>query len=118
MTAGTLRERIRARLLALMLDRGFQQKTLATATGLSTSHASKLLSGKTQITLDHLEQFCFALQVTPSELTAEPGALILPVSPLESALLDRFRRMSEHERLALMTVLDWRLKETPKKKRR
>lgn len=115
----TLQDRVRARLRDLVDERDIQQDTIGAFLGLSRSSVSRLLNDPDYgVMLEHIERLCEFFQITASELTAEPGALILPVSPLESDLLDRFRRMGEHERLALITVLDWRLKQQPIKKTR
>jgi len=43
---------------------------------------------------------------TPAEMVAEPGSSIIPVTPLEAALLALVRQMTELERRSLLTLLE------------
>lgn len=55
---------------------------------------------------------------TPAEMVAEPGSLIIPVTPIESALLTHFRQMTELERRSLLTILERPIYAAPDKKAR
>jgi transcriptional regulator with XRE-family HTH domain len=112
-----LADRTLQRIRQLVEERGFSHEALAPHLAVGPSAVSKLLSGKNAIGLDHIEGFCFALQITPAELMAEPGALIQPISPTESALLREFRTLTETQRLGLLSVLE-RATEKPHKGRR
>lgn len=110
----SLQELVRARLRETCDHAGFTQVQVADHLHTEKSSISKLFRPDgTNITLRTLEGFSSLLQRTPAELVADPAAAILPVSQLEHALLDRFRRMTELQRMSLMTVLDWRGEAAP-----
>lgn len=112
-----LPERVRARLQRLVTERNFSHEALAPHVGVGASGVSKLLSGANAIGLGHLEGFCIALQITPSELLVEPDSIIQTVNPLELQLLRHFRQMTELQRASLLSVLD-RSPQVPTSRRR
>lgn len=112
-----LAERVRGRLNDLIEDRGISHEHIAPHLGISASAVSKLLSGKNAIGLDHIDGFCAALQVSAGELIAEPGALIQALTPVEAALVDVCRKMSDVHRHYLLAVLDWQRGSSPKSTR-
>lgn len=112
-----LEDRVRARLLTLIEQRGISYEKIAPHLGISASAVSKLLGGKNGIGLHHIDGFCVALQVTPAELVAEPGSLIQAISPIEAAILDIVRKMNELSRHSLLTVLEWPMRSSVTMKR-
>lgn len=102
----SLAERALARVQQLVSERGFSHEALAPHLEIGPSAVSKILSGKNALGLDHIEGFCVALQISPSELLLEPGSLIQPLTPLESQLLHHFRQMTELQRHSLLSILD------------
>lgn len=68
----------------------------------------RLREGGTALCLDWLDEVRSFYQMSVAEMVREPGAAFQSVSPLEASLLDRFRKMTEAQRLSLMNVLDWR----------
>jgi len=73
-----------------------------------TTISNRLREGGTALCLDWLDEVRAFYQMSVSEMVREPGAVFQSVSPLETSLLDRFRKMTEAQRLSLMNVLDWR----------
>lgn len=73
-----------------------------------TTVSNRLREGGTALCLDWLDDVRAFYQMSVSEMVREVGAVFQSVSPLEASLLDRFRKMSEAQRLSLMHVLDWR----------
>jgi DNA-binding Xre family transcriptional regulator len=102
-----LAERVRGRLNELIAQRGMSHEAIAPHLEISASAVSKLLSGKNQIGLDHIDGFCVALQISVGEIMAEPFAAIQAISPLEASILDIVRKMNELTRHSLVTVLEW-----------
>jgi transcriptional regulator with XRE-family HTH domain len=108
----SLEDRVRSRIVALY-ERGsktgekWTAEKLAKFIGADTPSAvRKILTGLNHISLRHIEGFSTAFQVTPAELMIEPGAVIQPISPLESTILAHVRQMTELERRSLLTLLD------------
>lgn len=101
-----LQERVLTRIQQLVAERDFSHEALAPHLGISASAVSKLLNGKNAIGLSHLEGFCRAFQMTPSEIVAEYGSLIQSVTPVEAAVLHLVRQMTELERRSLLTLLE------------
>ena len=107
MSKQPLQERVRARLRTLVETADVSHEILAQRLGLSRSNVSRMLTQEDRaILLPHLEGFCEFFQVTAAELVAEPGAQIIPVSPIEAALLALIRQMTELERRSLLTILE------------
>lgn len=73
-----------------------------------TTISNRLREGGTALCLDWLDEVRGFYQMSVSEMVREAGAAFQSVSPLEASLLDRFRKMTEAQRLSLMHVLDWR----------
>lgn len=105
-----LQARVLARILTLAERLDYAQKGLADHLRVSQGTMSKILSGKQDLTLAYIEDFCFVFQVTPEELVAEPGSQMVVLRPMEPDLLARFREMEEKDQKSLIDVLDWRLK--------
>jgi transcriptional regulator with XRE-family HTH domain len=72
------------------------------------SGVRKLLNGTNRIGLAHVQGFCEAFGVTPSELVAPHGASFTHLKDSEPTLLRLYREMDAHERLSLLTILQWR----------
>src|SRR5689334_13482199 len=91
-----------------MVQRGdVSLDTLGKYLGLSRSGVSRILNEEGYaIMLAHIETMCVFFQTTPSELVAEPGALLQRVQPIAAALLVLFRQMTELERRSLLTILE------------
>jgi hypothetical protein len=68
----------------------------------------RLKTGGSALCLDWLDEVSGFYQMRVAEMVTEPGAALQSVSPLEASLLDRFRKMTEMQRMSLMAVLDWR----------
>lgn len=68
----------------------------------------RLKPGGSALCLDWLDEVSGFYQMRVAEMVTEPGAALQSVSPLEASLLDRFRKMTEMQRMSLMAVLDWR----------
>ena len=102
-----LQERVRQRLRDLVERNNVSREILAKRLGLSVSGVSRILTedGYT-ILWQHLEGFCEFFQVTPCELVIDPGAIIQAVNPLEAAILEHIRKMTELERRSLLTLLE------------
>lgn len=87
---------------------GISQARIAEYLGVDKSSVSKLMAPNgVAITLDHLEHFTALLQRSAAEFVADADAVIQPVSPIEAQVLGRIREMTEGQRLALLSVLDW-----------
>ena len=114
----SLQERVRHRLRQYVSDGNVSHEVIAKYLGVSRSHFTRLLNEDGAILLSHIEKLCEFFQITASELMAEPGAVIQPLSPLEAGIVDRFRKMTELERHSWMVVLDKREAEEPRKRRR
>ena len=112
-----LADRVRGRLNQLIDQRGMSHEVIAPHLGISASAVSKLLSGKNAISLNHIDGFCVALQVTAGEVIAEPGALIQALTPIEATILDIVRKMNELSRHSLLTVLEWPMRSSTQVKR-
>lgn len=82
-----------------------------------TTVSNRLREGGSAICLDWLDEVRGFYQMSVAEMVREPGAAFQSVSPLEASLLDRFRKMTEAQRLSLMHVLDWR-PEVPSRSKR
>ena len=74
--------------------------------------------GGTSLCLDWLDSVRSFYQMSVSEMVAEPGAEIQPVTPIEAALLAHFRQMTELERRSLLTILERPIYAAPDKKAR
>lgn len=68
----------------------------------------RLKPGGSALCLDWLDEVSGFYQMRVVEMVTELGAVLQSVSPLETSLLDRFRKMTEMQRMSLMAVLDWR----------
>lgn len=112
-----LQERVRARLRARVEQGDVSHDVIAKHLGVSRSYFTRLLKGG-PILLEYIERACAFFQITPSELFAEPGALIQPVTPIEAALLAHFRQMTELERRSLLTILERPIYAAPQKSAR
>jgi len=103
----SLQERVRQKFQDLTEKGDVSHETLGTHLGLSRSGVSRLLNDDDNgFALQHIERLCEFFQITPAEIMAEPGAQIVPVSPIEAALLAHVRQMTELERRSLLTLLD------------
>lgn len=103
---------MRARIVALY-ERGsktgdkWTAEKLAPFIGADTPSAvRKILNGQNRIGLRHIQGFCIAFQISACELVMEPGAVLQAVTPMEAAVLEHVRKMSELERRSLLTLLD------------
>lgn len=102
-----LQERVRQRFKALVDAKGVPHEVLAEYLGLSRSGVTRLLNDDgSGFALHHIEKLCEFFQITASEAVADQHALIQAIKPMEAALLDVFRHMTELERRSLMTVLE------------
>lgn len=109
-----LLERVRRRLNDLADSRGVQHSTLAEYLGLTRSAVTRMLNDEgSGISLAHVERLCEFFQITPSELVAEPHAVIQALSPVEVAIVDVVRKMSDLTRHALLNILEWPLRDRP-----
>ena len=113
----SLQERVRARLRTRVEEGDVSHDIIAKRLGVSRSYLTRLLKTGT-ITLEYVEKFCEFFQVTASELLAEHGALIQPVTPIEAAFLAHLRAMTELERRSLLTILERPIYAAPGKKAR
>lgn len=102
----SLQERVRQRLRQLVTKADVSHEALGKFIGVSRSHVTRMLNEDGAILLTHVENLCTFFQVSASELMAEPGSLIQPLTPLEASLLQYFRTMTEVQRHALLSVLD------------
>lgn len=114
----SLPDRALARVRQLVDEHGFSHEALAPHLGVGSSAVSKLLNGVNALGLEHIEGFCVAFQMTPSELFLEPGSLIQPLTPTEAQLLYHFRRMTDVQRMGLMAILDYRTTAPARTRRR
>lgn len=88
-------------------EKDVHHAVLAKWLGLSRSAVTRLLNEDGAIMLKHLEGFCEFFQVTAAEVVLEPGALVQPLSPLESAIVDVIRKMDRLRQHSLLDVLEW-----------
>jgi len=108
-TRESLQERVRRAFKDRVDSARVSHEVLGNFLGLSRSGVTRLLNDvDAGFGLHHIERLCEFFQVSPAEVCADPAAAIIPVSPLEASLLDRFRKMTEMQRMSLMAVLDWR----------
>lgn len=102
-----LQERVRQRFKALVDQSNVPHEQLGERLGLSRSGVTRLLNDVgSGFALHHIERLCEFFQITPTEIMAEPDALIQAVQPIEAAFLTIIRRMTELERRSLLTVLE------------
>lgn len=114
----SLQERVRQRFKTLVETKGVSHEILGKHLGLSRSGVTRLLGDEdTGFALHHIERLCEFFQVTPAEVVAEVGAVIVPIKPLEAQLLAHFRQMTELQRHSLLSVLD-RSGSVPEQRRR
>ena len=114
-----LQERVRQRFRTLVDQKDVPHELLGQRLGLSRSGVTRLLNDEGGgFALHHIERLCEFFQITPSEIMAEPGALIQSVTPIEAALLAHFRQMTELERRSLLTILERPIYAAPDKKAR
>jgi DNA-binding Xre family transcriptional regulator len=115
-----LLERVRHRFRRMVDDKDVSHDQLAKVLGLSRSGVTRLLNDEgSGFALQHVERLCEFFQVTPAEVMVEPGALIQPLVPLESAILDVVRKMDRLRQHSLLDVLEWpRASSLPSKKSR
>lgn len=103
----SLQEQVRQRFKCLVDTKDVPHETIGQYLGLSRSAVTRLLNDEgAGIGLQHIERLCEFFQVSASEIMAEPGAIIQPVTLLEAAMLAIFRQMTELERRSLMTLLE------------
>ena len=114
-----LQERVRQRFRALVDQKDVPHELIGQRLGLSRSGVTRLLNDVGGgFALHHIERLCEFFQITPSEIMAEPGALIQAVTPIEAALLAHFRQMTELERRSLLTILERPIYAAPDKRAR
>lgn len=114
-----LQELVRRRLKTLVDQKNVNHETIANYLGLSRSAVTRMLNDEGGgIALTHIERLCEFFQILPYELLSEPGAQIVPVTPIEAALLAHFRQMTELERRSLLTILERPIYAAPDKKAR
>lgn len=114
----SLQERVRQRFKTLVESKHVSHEVLGKYLGLSRSGVTRLLGDEdTGFALQHIERLCEFFQITPAEIMADPGAVIVPIKPLEAQLLAHFRQMTELQRHSLLSVLD-RSASVPEQRRR
>ena len=107
-----VRDRLRARVENASTLARFLKQTPSAIT-------KRLKRGGPALNLDFLDSLRpFFGGWTPAEMVAEPGSQIVPVTPIESALLAHFRQMTELERRSLLTILERPIYAAPGKKAR
>lgn len=106
----SLHERVRLRLRDLIEAEGYTQREVGEHLQIDRTTVSRTLTeGGLAVTFDFLEGVSYLLQRMPQELIADPGSPVIVASPLEVQLVARLREMTELERQALLTVIDWRM---------
>ena len=109
--ADSLNDRVRFRLKDEKVLLKLSERDLAGIMAWSQSKVAQKLNGRTPITLDELEAFCFALSILPSEAVRDRGMeFSAEMTPSELRLLEHFRHESEAMREAVATILRVRLK--------
>lgn len=105
MTRNAFQELVRSRLRELTPNFSTLARFLKTD---PSTVQKRLKPGGSALCVDWLDEVSGYYQMRVAEMVSEPGAVLQSVSPLESSLLDRFRKMTEMQRMSLMAVLDWR----------
>lgn len=102
-----LQERVRQRFHDLVDAKGVSHVVLGKYLGLSRSAVTRLLNDRgSGFALQHIEKLCEFFQISAAEAVADADSLIMPVQPIEAALLSLFRQMTELERRSLLTILE------------
>lgn len=105
-------ERVRARIEALLDERGMSQRTFAKQLGHGDQWASNLIAGRQKLTLADLDEAAHILGVTTSDLvrrSSDPYEL----SPLESRVVRSLRMLPDLIRQHLATFTDYLVGATP-----
>lgn len=107
----TLNDRVRHVFREEKKRRDLSERDLAGFLNWSQSKVAQKLSGRTPITLDEFEAFCFALSVSPAEAIRDRGLeFYAEMTPTELRVLEHFRRATDKMREAIATILGVRLK--------
>lgn len=105
---GKLQELTRGRIRAACAALGLSQVRVAEYLKVDKSIVSRLFStGGTALSLDFIEEVSALVQRLPAELVSDPAATVQSVTPVEAQLLGRLREMTDVQRAALVTVIDW-----------
>lgn len=87
-----LADRLRARIREEMAARAIQQRDVAGITGWSQSKVAKILQNQMVLTVDILEGFAFALNLSPVELVRDRGyEFCAELTPTELRILQVMR---------------------------
>jgi transcriptional regulator with XRE-family HTH domain len=113
-TPMTLAQRFRLRVAEILEGKGLHQKDLA-AEG-KDSWVSNKLAGRRGITLQDVEQIAGALNVPPAELVRSPADRVYELRAVEAEIVEAFRKLSDGEQRALLTIATLRLRPPTTKK--
>jgi transcriptional regulator with XRE-family HTH domain len=95
-------ERFRMRVLDLLEDRGINQKALRGE--FTEGWISNKLQGRRKLYFSDVEQIADALNVPMSELVRHPEDRTYDLSATEARLIEAFRKLSQNEQQALLTL--------------
>ena len=101
----TAADRARARIREEMARRNLSQRDIAARLKWNESRVSKLMSGRTDLTVNDLEGLCSAIGLAMTEVVRDHGfEFCAEMTPTELRFLERYRQITAQERDALMTL--------------
>ena len=101
-----LAEAVRARLREEVDRQKLSQRDLAGLLGWSQSRVGKVLTGRVELGVDELEALCLVLNVRPTEMVRDRDLeFSAEMTPLELAILQRFRRLPKDDADAYLRIL-------------
>ena len=103
----TLNDRVREKLRTEKDRLEMTENDIAGIVGWSQSKVAQKLRGRTPITLDELEAFCFAFGMQPTEAVRDPGLeFVTEMTPTELRIYERIRKLNPDQKTAIMTILN------------
>lgn len=100
-------EDVRLRLRDEMTRQDLSQRDVAGILGWSQSKVAHILTGRVELNVDDLAEFCTGLRLSVTEAVRDRGLeFCAEMTPTELRILDRIRKLSRHELDAVMTLLD------------
>jgi len=111
-------EQVRLRLREEMTRKKLSQRDIAGLTGWSQSKVAHQLTAHTEIKLDDLAAFCFAVGLSVTEVVRDHGLeFCAEMTPTELRILERVRQLEPPVLDAILTLLDVKTKTRPQLRR-
>lgn len=107
-TSMTVVERFRLRVISLLEDRGLKQNMIRGSK--TEGWVSNILTGRRGIRLNDVEEIASALNVPVAELVRRPDDRTYDLTATEARLIEAFRRLSQTEQHALLTLATLRFR--------